>query len=516
MALLSYGLGEGLAYRHDFNADMNRAQNNELLDQQAKINAENRAAILGSQLQAKHLETTWDNQQLKAYVEAQTKEIGKFVGENPDYAMNPLLQSKYQQMMNGLTDNEYVRNSMNANTNYGLLTKYIADNPGSEAHPDIQAQLQAYDNYNKTGSTDGISSNGKKYVFAAPDTFDPTVSIGAVYGKLKPEEKYVGGHGLGATETKVSDQALKATAASMLTGAEGYKYQRAWKNMTDAQKSFYNNDPVEWIATVGRGYTGSSVDAGTYFAPRASSGEGDGSGADGKAPAWSPWQHDYYRLQQSQTPMYLPNVGKMIPMVDGKIQIEGDLKVPIAGADGTVSYIPLSGYNGQLVDAKVIGRTQLMDGVPYTQVQVRVPMNDAMVKGDKPLFKDLSWGLGSWEGDGADDVAEIDAYKPVASFARDKDGKLMTDENDTPYALITTYVRVPTDPVNQRNYDVNETTPAIAVKGEDIRQNNFTQNQAAAVGAAMGLDVSNMQYSSSTGQYYAPDPKGVFQPIPLE
>ena len=36
---MNYGAGEGLAYVHDFNTDIERAQQNQILDDQAKINS---------------------------------------------------------------------------------------------------------------------------------------------------------------------------------------------------------------------------------------------------------------------------------------------------------------------------------------------------------------------------------------------------------------------------------------------------------------------------------------------
>jgi hypothetical protein len=496
--MINFGIGEGLAYKHDFNADMNRLQTNQILDDQAKINYENQVSLLGDQLQAKHLETTWDNEQQTVFLEGKVKELGTFVMQNPDYRSQPLLMRQYKTMMSEMQDNDFVRNSMNANTNYGMLVDYIAKNPGSENAPDIQAQLQAYENYNTTGSADGISENRKKYVFSSPDTFDPTMGIAAIYGKLQPKQEFISGKGFGATKTEVDETTMKSTANAILQGAEGYKYQRAWANMSESDKSLYGNDPVRWISSVGQGFTKASVDAGQQWQKAASSGSGSGSGG-GSANAFSAFYNDY-RKEGPGGSWYNANAKTLVPMSEnGDYTVGQDgVMIQTIGVDGKPAFINLKSFAGQnvTIDPKSIGKGfNGAGGEPYATARIIVPITDEMVNGTTPILKNNSSWYEGWDAKESNDTENDPAYAGSVELVKDKDG------NNTGMVSIRAAVPLYISESTVRAYDIASTNTSIAGKAEGLGINQMDAQNQMALLQAMGMNqFATMPDGSYIGQ----------------
>lgn len=470
MAFLNYGTTAGLSYVHNWDAEMQRQNYNEQADRQARIDAENKAKMLGDKLAFDHLSNTWDNKLMKEFAEGRIQEIGKFIAENPNYESDAGLWAKFNQMSGELTNNDIVSRSMRIQQNYESLVGYMQQNPGAENDPAIQAQLTEYDNYVKYGSVNGIPTDGKEFIFRNPDEqFDPQAAIAKTFSQLAPQETYDrSGVGIGATKTAVPDAALQSTAIGMLNGPDGWRYNNAWKNMSPDQQAFYQNDPVKWLMESGKAYTATGVQAGAVFAPQRPSGGGGSGGGGGASGAYSPFLNDFGRLQPMGAATYSNHVNTLVPIQDGKMPVNGALRVSVTGADGNPTWVTLNSYAGTTVGANPTGR--VMSGAAgelYTEVVVTAPVTKELMYGETPLLKSTSW----WESTYDVGQEENDpAYSSVVHLNKDEDG-----DNDGTVS-ITAWVPANISNSSVRAYDASASGQANTNKAEGVALNTLVAN----------------------------------------
>lgn len=458
MALLNYGTVAGLAYTPDWDQVMNRQFANEQADRQALIDSQNKAKMLGEKLRYDQLSNTWDNKINKQFAESRIQEIGRWVAENPNFENDAGLWGQFNQMSEELTNNETVYRSLRVQQNHDALVAYIQQNPGAESDPSIQQQLLEYDNYNRFGSTDGVTDSGKEFMFRNPDEqFDPLAATATAFSQLAQVEGYDrSGVGIGATKSEVPKEAQYNTAVGLLNGPDGWRYANAWKAMSETDKTYYENDPIKWIMGMGSAYTAKSVQAGTVFAPQRSGGSGGGSGGGGGAMAYSPYYNDFGRLTPGGAATYTPFANALLPITDGKMPVTAPLMVKVTDANGADSWRTLSTFTGGVYETNATGNKMLdPNGQPIMEVSMKVPLNAELGQGDTPLIDNSDWF--SWDPDEAKDVP---AYSNVARVEKDADG------NNTGYAYIRTWVPAPNSSAAIRNYDQVASGTANANKAE--------------------------------------------------
>lgn len=457
MALLSFGATAGLAYRHNWDAEIQRQLMNEQADRQAQMDAQNKAMILGDKLKMAHASNTWDNKALKEFSENRIKEIGRFAAENPNFQNDAGLWAQFNSMSDELTNNDIVYRSLRIQQNYESLVGYMQQNPGAENDPAIQQQLTEYDNYVKYGSVDGITENGKEFMFRNPDEqFNPLAATAEAFSKLAPQERYAKrgeGVGIGATVTEVPEAAQYSTAVGLLNGPDGWRYNNAWNNMSEADKSYYQNDPVKWVMGMGKAYTARGVQAGTIFRPDSGGRGGSGTGAGGGG--FSPYLNDFGRLQPGSS-VYAPHVGTLLPIQDGKMSVNNPLRVKTIDANGQENWRVINGYTGTIVDSQATGNVSVdPSGQPIAEVTVKVPITEELRTGDDPLINSTDWFF--FEPENSENNP---AYENVAKVETDAEG------NNTGYAYIKTWVPTSADSGAIRAYDVAASGVGNAVKAE--------------------------------------------------
>lgn len=168
MSLLDYGLSSGLAYRHNFQQDIANAQRNEMLDRQARIDAENKTKLFADELKFGDVTTDYNKQQLKQYTEQLIPQIGKFVNDNPDYRTNTMKYAQYKQMTDGLLKNKWVQNDMYFQGMQKEYAKHIAKHPEDVNRPEILAMANNIERYKKTGDVLGEVGKDRQFEFAPP------------------------------------------------------------------------------------------------------------------------------------------------------------------------------------------------------------------------------------------------------------------------------------------------------------------------------------------------------------
>jgi hypothetical protein len=489
---MDFGATAGLAYRHNWQAVIQQQQQNELLDRQAELDAKNEAMMLGDKLKFAHASNAWDNKLLKEFSEQRIAEVGQFVlksGGWQNVRTSAPRWAEFNRMTDELVNNDILYRSLRIQDNHKALIDYLRKNPGAENDPDIQVQLQEYNNYVNNGSVDGITANAKEFVFRSPDSqFDAQKAIAEAYINLKGKETYdPRGVGIGATKTAVDPVALQSTAIGLLNGPNGWRFKRAWEAMSPEQQSFYGNDPVKWVSTAGSAYTVQEVKAGAIFKPESSGGSGRGSGGGGQAGAYSPFYNDFGRLAPGQS-TYSNHVKSLLPIKDGKMRVDGDLRVPVVGADGKMGWNIIKGYAGMQVDAYETGRVVMgPSGEFMAEVQVKAPIQKELMYGDNPMLKSTSFF--EWTYD-AGQEEEVDAYKGVVRLEK-KDGA------NTGNVFITTYVPAAVTQSSVREYDQQASGQLMANKVEGAALstlNTQALNARAAELGGQGVGELNGQY----------------------
>lgn len=166
--LLDFGLSSGLAYKHNFQQDIANAQRNEMLDRQARIDAETKTRLFADEFKFGEATTDYNKQQLKAYTEKLIPEIGKFVNDNPDYRTNTMKYALYKQMTGQLLKNKWVDNDMKFQGMQKEYAKHLAEHPEDVNLPEIQAMASQIEKYKRTGDVLGEIGKDRQFNFSTP------------------------------------------------------------------------------------------------------------------------------------------------------------------------------------------------------------------------------------------------------------------------------------------------------------------------------------------------------------
>lgn len=424
---LDFGIAQGLAYRHDFQADIRNRLSQEQVDRQSRIDAENRAKLFGEELETTAVSNPWDNKLLQDLYQKKFTEIGQFVSENPDFRQDPGLFIQYDNMTRGLLDNEIVQRAMRYESQNKLLSKYVSETEGAKDDPHIQEMLKQSGNYSSLGSSDGITGNGREFTFTAPsEQIDVVRELQAIGNRFK-EQKFQFNSALGGIEGTADKNAIAASARGAMNDPR-LKQSILDRFASDSKAGVTNAaTPLDYVKEVITSGTPTS------FKPIRTSGASKtgwynallGSGQ-------SPWKHDIQNksratgIPQQALQKALGDIGAIYmfnnPGSDGKqdMRFFGKRKVEYTGNMETF-LDPLSAR----VDANGKAIPDTERNQKYFEVITEIPWEDA-VGADIGLYWDFNNEEGSgdiedrWKGfaertknEKGDWVARILAYVPV-------------------------------------------------------------------------------------------------------
>lgn len=168
MALLDFGTTSGLAYRHNYQQDIANLQRNEMLNERARAQAENKAAQIAEELKFGSADNEYDRNKLREFTTTKMNEIGGFMNSNPDYRFNPEKFMYYKQMANSLQDNEWVKRSMYHNAQLKEFQDYVSKHPDIMTDEELEKTKSAILNYQKTGDVLGEEGQGRQFTFIPP------------------------------------------------------------------------------------------------------------------------------------------------------------------------------------------------------------------------------------------------------------------------------------------------------------------------------------------------------------
>ena len=234
--MAEFGVRRGLAQSFGFDqrvADLARQQDQM---RQAKIYAENKAKMLAEDFDYNNAINAWDNTAIKDYAQGKIKELGAFVRENPDYLYNVEKRIAYNNLKRELKDSKPLLEGLQVDSNIKAMDAYKNDpkNAPMLDTPEFQQKMQEYQNYIKTGSTDGVTANRKLFTFQPPEErVDTLPKLMKYAGETQYDLESTVGLGLGSAAKKyaISDIRKGQAADAALRDMElGRTLQQEYNN----------------------------------------------------------------------------------------------------------------------------------------------------------------------------------------------------------------------------------------------------------------------------------------------
>lgn len=227
--MADWGVKKGLSIDMGYGQRTNdlARQNNAM--RQAKIYSDNKTALMADDFDYNNAMNAWDNTAVKAFAQGKTKEIGKFIRENPDYESNLEKRVAYKNLVKELKDNKALNEGLQVDGNIKAMQGYMNDpkNAPLVQSEDFAPIKQQYENYLKTGSIDGNTANRKLFTFTPPEELVDTTPLLAKYAQLtgqNGQEKKWLAKGAGSIRQFATDMDKAAAAEGAINDRQLGKY----------------------------------------------------------------------------------------------------------------------------------------------------------------------------------------------------------------------------------------------------------------------------------------------------
>lgn len=412
---LEFGIVSGMGQQLDFNSAINDLRYNAQVKKQAQALAEQQAKLFADDFAYNNAMNSFDNPKVKALAQLQTKRIGRFINENPDWRTNVEKRAMYSNMVHDLKDNPDLNRGLMSDKNYQDFQKDLAEkikNPDlydAEAYDNIKKQWQ---NYNQFGnqfatSAEEVDKLGgvKPFSYQAPRDFVDLTKAGLDYGNKFNDfdVKPLKGGGLGAYQEVPKEQSLSASTLDF--------YKRNERQL-NKEASRVGVDPMQYAKQLVSAGIKTKRDFGDYGALIAMGKWREEKGGT-KVPVEGVWSKDIVRTDKSVVngEILKDAFGAKPPLViqsdDGK-----------QGLDLTGNEVNYTGFSTYLGNDK-------KQGTKHFAIQTKIPKDQAMQMG---LVQDASgWGSG-------DEITPEWRKKAKLETGTDKSG------NEVEYVTITDLV----------------------------------------------------------------------------
>ncbi|MBP8113807.1 MAG: hypothetical protein KAY50_00550 [Chitinophagaceae bacterium] len=288
MSLLNFGLYQGLSAKIPYDNMMDRETKLAEVRRQTRIDAENKAKLLGDDMKFATMTSDFQREKLNGYYSEHLKKIGDFVIKNPDLQMNPAKMMQFNQMKHQMLDNPIVAADMRFKTESDALTKFISENPDTwKDDPEVKGLIEKRDLYNKYGTTTP-GKGDSEFIFINPDS---KVNLTEEMRKHFSAIDYDGfeetfGNQKNGYKKWVSDDAMYRGAQSFIESNPKFKRmaQNMFKNLSPEDQKRYvtgsgQPDIALWIKEQGRLFKKSDDVASPVDFKPGSDGSSSGAGA---------------------------------------------------------------------------------------------------------------------------------------------------------------------------------------------------------------------------------------------
>lgn len=244
------------SFRRDLSTEANIRHQEIALDRQAKVDAENRAQLLADGMDEPEGISEWGSTALREQSKQIIGDISKYMMDNKhDLTYTPEKIAELKRMKKSLINNPLVIQEMNFKTHRDSYMQFMAQNPDWAHDPSMVLMKQEIENYNKTGSTDGITENRKEFIFTPPhEEFNVTAHMANVLGNLKRQHTIQTANGgyIQRVDSRHLDGVLRAEFDSNTKA--GRTIRTKWNNLSDEERENYKNQPVKWLREQYNGY----------------------------------------------------------------------------------------------------------------------------------------------------------------------------------------------------------------------------------------------------------------------
>lgn len=175
------GLGKGLAYRHDFGADINQLWQTENYKSQIDVEKRRKAQMYGKMLEQGHVRGANNTRRLQEDYDRINNEFANFVTENPGWETDPGLFAKATAISGQYLNNDIIREDEQVAQNFQALQQKMAS--GTMEKEDMDKQMGLYTNYMENG--------GDPYVFINPKQVEFSDIISNAVDSIGVDTKFV-------------------------------------------------------------------------------------------------------------------------------------------------------------------------------------------------------------------------------------------------------------------------------------------------------------------------------------
>jgi len=152
MPFFEFGATQGLAVSPNFEGRIRDKFRGAEMQRRAKLDAENKARVLGDMLKLGKATNRWDHARLKEFSETQLTGIAKYASDNPDYQTDVGKWAEFTKRTNELVDNPIVWRSQRFDSEASLMDKYETDPKNRDylEDPEFIQSKQQRENYLRT------------------------------------------------------------------------------------------------------------------------------------------------------------------------------------------------------------------------------------------------------------------------------------------------------------------------------------------------------------------------------
>lgn len=165
---LNFASAKGLAYRNNWQADIENAFRNEQLDHAAIREKEQNIQYMAEVMKAGKAPDNYNNAMLEGYVENLNKELAEFVSKNPDFRSNINKMNKFNQISSKYTNNEYIRNGLQVQRQFELFQEDLLRNPDDWDETTTTNEMNKYLSYVNQKPGEEVA---EPYTFVPPSRY---------------------------------------------------------------------------------------------------------------------------------------------------------------------------------------------------------------------------------------------------------------------------------------------------------------------------------------------------------
>lgn len=285
-----FGLPAGLAYRHNFQQDIQNRARLHQMKRQKRIDQENDARLWAKELDTISVQNPYDAAGLEGFLDGHFKKMGKWIQEHPNFRTQPEEYVYWtKNFVKPIKDNEWVKRDLAFQQQKKMASAYAASKGADDVHSiEMNEQIGNYSKYgNYKGELDARQFGVNEFMFVAPSEKVNVVKELQQVGNRMKELQYNFDSKLGGYVGKVDNKTLEASAMSAYTDPR-------LKSAIDEQYEFYkannltkSNSALEFASEV------ISSGSPTEFKPLSAGSKSKTSWYDNLlASGQSPWRHD--------------------------------------------------------------------------------------------------------------------------------------------------------------------------------------------------------------------------------